>query len=94
MVSGSAPLLLRREVEIQSRLDHVCILRLFGYFHNQSHVYLILEEATGGEVYKVRRGGEGGGGGSEVKRTEAKRSSGMRKKKSGKAQLMRHPNNY
>ncbi|GMI19986.1 hypothetical protein TrCOL_g6701 [Triparma columacea] len=52
MVSGSAPLLLRREVEIQSRLDHVCILRLFGYFHNQSHVYLILEEATGGEVYK------------------------------------------
>jgi len=35
MVSGSAPLLLRREVEIQSRLDHVCILRLFGYFHNQ-----------------------------------------------------------
>ncbi len=52
MAGGTAPLLLRREVEIQSRLDHNCVLRLFGYFHNDAHVYLILEEATGGEVYK------------------------------------------
>ena len=50
--AGTVSLLLKREVEIQSRLDHPCILKLFGYFHNEQHVYLILEEATGGEVYK------------------------------------------
>ena len=53
LASGTAPLLLRREVEIQCRLEHQCVLRMFGYFHNDSHVYLILEEATGGEVYKI-----------------------------------------
>jgi len=50
---GTAPLLLRREVEIQCRLDHPCILRLFGYFCDPTSIFLILEEATGGEVYKL-----------------------------------------
>eukprot|EP00049_Salpingoeca_infusionum_P000339 m.39210 g.39210 ORF g.39210 m.39210 type:complete len:330 (+) comp10288_c0_seq1:58-1047(+) len=44
---------LRREVEIQSHLRHPNILRLFGYFHDDKRVYLILEFATGGELYKV-----------------------------------------
>ena len=32
---------------------HENILRLFGFFHDEKFVYLILEEATGGELYKV-----------------------------------------
>ncbi|XP_070588538.1 aurora kinase C-like isoform X2 [Erythrolamprus reginae] len=43
---------LQREVEIQSRLRHPNILRLYGYFHDASRVYLILEYAPRGEVYK------------------------------------------
>ena len=45
---------LRREIEIQSHLRHKNILRLFGYFYDQSRVYLILEFAARGELYKVR----------------------------------------
>ncbi|EKX37439.1 hypothetical protein GUITHDRAFT_158596 [Guillardia theta CCMP2712] len=43
---------LRREIEIQSHLRHNNILRLYGYFYDQSRVYLILEYASKGEVYK------------------------------------------
>ncbi|XP_037108310.1 aurora kinase A [Syngnathus acus] len=42
---------LRREVEIQSHLRHPNILRLFGYFHDVSRVYLILEYAPKGELF-------------------------------------------
>lgn len=42
---------LRREVEIQSHLRHPNILRLYGYFHDPSRVYLILEFAPKGELY-------------------------------------------
>ncbi|KAH0619175.1 hypothetical protein JD844_018929 [Phrynosoma platyrhinos] len=40
---------LRREVEIQSHLRHPNILRLYGYFHDATRVYLILEHAPRGE---------------------------------------------
>ncbi|KAJ1480855.1 aurora A complexed with an inhibitor discovered through site-directed dynamic tethering [Baffinella frigidus] len=43
---------LRREIEIQSHLRHNNILRLYGYFYDQSRVYLILEFAARGELYK------------------------------------------
>lgn len=43
---------LRREIEIQSHLRHPHILRLYGYFHDATRVYLILEYAPGGELYK------------------------------------------
>jgi len=43
---------LRREIEIQSHLRHDNILRLYGYFYDQSRVYLILEYASKGELYK------------------------------------------
>jgi aurora kinase len=43
---------LRREIEIQSHLRHPYILRLFGYFYDQKRVYLILEYAARGEMYK------------------------------------------
>jgi aurora kinase, other len=43
---------LRREVEIQSHLRHPNILRLYGYFYDSQRVYLILEYAANGELYK------------------------------------------
>ena len=45
-------ILLRREIEIQSHLRHPNILRLFGYFYDECRVYLILEFAPKGELYK------------------------------------------
>jgi serine/threonine protein kinase len=44
---------LRREIEIQSHLRHPNILRLYGYFYDQKRVYLILEYASQGELYKI-----------------------------------------
>lgn len=46
---------LRREIEIQSNLRHPNILRLFGHFHDSSRVFLILEFAGQGELYKILR---------------------------------------
>jgi serine/threonine protein kinase len=46
---------LRREVEIQSHLRHPNILRLYGYFYDDKRVYLILEYAARGELYKILR---------------------------------------
>ena len=47
---------LRREIEIQSHLRHPNILRLYGYFYDSTRVYLILEYAPKGELYKVTKG--------------------------------------
>lgn len=49
---------LRREVEIQSHLRHRNVLRLYGYFHDAKRIYLILEFAMKGELYRdlVKRG--------------------------------------
>jgi aurora kinase, other len=43
---------LRREIEIQSHLRHKNILRMYGYFYDSKRIYLILEYAPGGELYK------------------------------------------
>jgi|Transcript_57271 serine/threonine protein kinase len=43
---------LRREIEIQAHLRHPNILRLYGYFFDERRVYLILEFAAKGELYK------------------------------------------
>ncbi|KAK6477920.1 aurora kinase B-like [Huso huso] len=43
---------LRREIEIQSRLRHPNILRFYNYFHDCKRVFLILEYAPRGELYK------------------------------------------
>jgi aurora kinase, other len=49
---------LRREIEIQCHLRHRNILRMYGYFWDAKRVYLILEYAPNGELYKqlTRRG--------------------------------------
>lgn len=41
-----------REIEIQSNLRHPNVLRLFGHFHDKKRVFLILEYAGKGELYK------------------------------------------
>ncbi|KAI9811669.1 MAG: spindle assembly checkpoint kinase [Phylliscum demangeonii] len=43
---------LRREIEIQSNLRHPNVLRLYGHFHDSKRVFLILEYAGQGELYK------------------------------------------
>ena len=43
---------LRREIEIQTHLIHKNILRMYGYFWDEKRIYLILEFAPGGELYK------------------------------------------
>ncbi|GAP89281.1 putative AUR protein kinase [Rosellinia necatrix] len=45
----------RREIEIQSNLRHPNILQLFGHFHDSKRVFLILEFAAKGELYKLLR---------------------------------------
>ena len=44
---------LRREIEIQSHLRPPHVLRMFGYFYDETRVYLILEFAPRGEMYKA-----------------------------------------
>ncbi|XVF56877.1 hypothetical protein PTKIN_Ptkin06aG0155500 [Pterospermum kingtungense] len=46
---------LRREMEIQTSLRHPNILRLYGWFHDNERIFLILEYAYGGELYKELR---------------------------------------
>ena len=45
----------RREIEIQSNLAHPNILRLYGHFHDTKRIFLILEFAGQGELYKHLR---------------------------------------
>ncbi|SNX81797.1 probable IPL1 - ser/thr protein kinase [Melanopsichium pennsylvanicum] len=44
---------LRREIEIQMNLRHPHILRLHGYFHDEGRVFLMIEFAGRGELYKL-----------------------------------------
>ncbi len=44
---------IRREIEIQTHLDHPNILKLYGFFWDDRRIYLILEYAPGGELYKA-----------------------------------------
>ncbi|CAM8891873.1 unnamed protein product [Rhodiola kirilowii] len=46
---------LKREMEIQSRLRHPNVLRLYGWFHDEERIFLVLEYAHGGELYKKLR---------------------------------------
>ncbi|KAM6457171.1 aurora kinase C-like isoform 4-T4 [Liasis olivaceus] len=43
---------LRREIEILSHLRHPNILRMYNYFHDQTRIFLMLEYAPEGELYK------------------------------------------
>ncbi|PFH53350.1 hypothetical protein AMATHDRAFT_73526 [Amanita thiersii Skay4041] len=43
---------IRREIEIQQHLRHPNVLRLYGYFHDSTRIFLMLEFAGKGELYK------------------------------------------
>ncbi|KAH6897030.1 kinase-like domain-containing protein [Thelonectria olida] len=45
----------QREIEIQSNLRHPNVLQLFGHFHDSKRIFLILEFAGKGELYKHLR---------------------------------------
>ncbi|XP_077231809.1 serine/threonine-protein kinase Aurora-3-like isoform X2 [Tasmannia lanceolata] len=46
---------LRREIEIQSNLSHPNVLQIFGWFHDDERIFLILEYAARGELFKELR---------------------------------------
>lgn len=52
IVAGKVEKQVRREIEIQQNLRHPNILRLYGYFHDSKRIFLVLEFAAKGELYK------------------------------------------
>lgn len=52
MVKAKVEKQLRREIEIQSRLRHPNILRLHSFFDDEKRVFLVLEFAGQGELYR------------------------------------------
>ncbi|KXJ73311.1 aurora kinase B [Aedes albopictus] len=52
LTKGRVEKQLLREIEIQSRLKHPHILRLYTWFHDERRIYLALELASQGELYK------------------------------------------
>ena len=49
LVNGQVEKQLQREIEIQSHLRHPHILRLFGWWHDEKKIYLVLEFAGKGQ---------------------------------------------
>lgn len=41
------------EIAINSLMDHPNILKMYGYFHDETHVYLILEFAPYGNLFDL-----------------------------------------
>ncbi|EAS04915.1 plant dual-specificity MAP kinase kinase family domain protein (macronuclear) [Tetrahymena thermophila SB210] len=52
LIDNNAEIQFRREIEIQSHLKHENILQMYGFFWDDKKIYLILEYASGGELYK------------------------------------------
>ena len=50
----------RREIEIQSHLHHPNILSIYNFFWDQKNIYLVIEYATGGELFKILQKEENG----------------------------------
>jgi serine/threonine protein kinase len=49
---------LRREIEIQSQLRHPNIVRMYGHFYDETRIYIVLEYAARGELYKMLEAAE------------------------------------
>jgi serine/threonine protein kinase len=43
----------RREIEVQAQIRHPNVARLFGYFWDSKHIYLIVEYCAGGEMFRM-----------------------------------------
>ncbi|CAO4376300.1 unnamed protein product [Caenorhabditis nigoni] len=50
---------LKREIEIQYHLRHPNILTLYGYFHDDKRVFVILDYASRGELFNVLQAQQG-----------------------------------
>ena len=50
----------RREIEIQSHLHHPNILSLYSFFWDNKNIYLVIEYAIGGELYKILKNEKNG----------------------------------
>ncbi|KAF2969207.1 hypothetical protein GQX73_g4325 [Xylaria multiplex] len=48
-----AELHVRREIEVHSNLRHPGILGFYGWFHDSHRIFIILEYAAGGELYRI-----------------------------------------
>lgn len=47
---------MKKELEIQWRLRHPNVIRLFGYFYDEKNIYVVLEYAQYGNLYqKLKR---------------------------------------
>lgn len=42
---------MKKELEIQYRLNHPNILRLYGYFYDEQNIYTVLEYCPGGNLF-------------------------------------------
>ena len=40
-----------RELKIQMYLNHPNIIKMYGYFDDETHIYIILEVGTGGQLF-------------------------------------------
>ena len=47
-----------RELKIQSFLDHPNIIKVYGYFSDEEHFYIILELGCDGQLFDVISGGQ------------------------------------
>lgn len=52
LIQGGVEHQIKREIEIQSHMRHRNILRMYGFFWDLKKIYLILEYAPSGELYK------------------------------------------
>ncbi|XP_032679814.1 aurora kinase B-like [Odontomachus brunneus] len=52
LIKGRVEKQVMREIEIQTHLKHPHILQLLTYFHDNKRIYLVLEFAARGELYK------------------------------------------
>jgi aurora kinase len=42
---------MKKELEIQWRLNHPNIVRLYGYFYDEQNIYTVLEYCQGGNLF-------------------------------------------
>ncbi|KAJ7584782.1 other/AUR protein kinase [Mycena floridula] len=52
IISGKVEVQVRREIEIQQNLRHPNVLRMYGYFHDNTRIFIMLEYAGKGEMMK------------------------------------------
>lgn len=47
-----------RELKIQIYLNHPHIIKMYGYFDDETHIYIVLEVGTGGQLFHQMKWGE------------------------------------